>query len=53
MGVSAPWRCEGLTEGEELGGDVDGEGVEMLLRGLLPLVAATEGESGGSGERVK
>ena len=53
MGVSAPFRCDGLTAGEELNGDVDGEGVVMLNGELLPLVAAIEGEAGGSGERVK
>jgi hypothetical protein len=53
MGVSAPFRCDGFTAGEELDGEVEGEGVVMLLGGLLPLVAAIEGEAGGSGERVK
>jgi len=53
MGVSAPLRCEGLRAGEELDGDVIGEGVVMLLVELLPRVAAIEGEAGGSGERVK
>jgi len=53
MGVSAPLRCEGLRAGEELDGDVIGEGVVMLLAELLPRVAAIEGEAGGSGERVK
>jgi hypothetical protein len=52
MGVSAPCPCEGLIAGEELDGEVDG-GVVMLLAGLLPRVAAIEGEVGGSGERVK
>lgn len=50
--MSTPLRSEGLIAGEELDGDVDGEGVVMLLAELLPRVA-TEGESGGSGERVK
>jgi hypothetical protein len=51
--VSAPCPCEGLTAGEELDGDAGGEGVVMLLAELLPRVAAIEGETGGSGERVK
>ena len=51
--MSAPLRHEGLIAGEELDGDADGEGVVMLLAELLPLVAAIEGEAGGSGERVK
>lgn len=54
MGVSAPLRCDGLAAGDKLDGDADGDGVVMLLVGLLlPLVAAIEGEAGGSGERVK
>jgi len=53
MGVSAPLWCEGLIAGEELSGEADGEGVVMLLAELLPRVAAIEGETGGSGERVK
>jgi len=53
MGVSAPLRWEGLRAGEELDGDAIGEGVVMSLAQLLPLVAAIEGEAGGSGERVK
>jgi len=44
---------EGLRAGEELDGELDGEGVVMLLAELLPRVAAIEGEAGGSGERVK
>lgn len=51
--MSAPLWCEGLVAGEELDGDVGGEGVVMVLGGLLPRVAAIEGEAGGSGERVK
>lgn len=42
-----------MMAGEVLDGDVEGEGVVMLLGGLPPRVAATEGEAGGSGERVK
>lgn len=53
MGVSAPLRCDGFRAGEEFDGDIGGEGVVMLLGGLLPRVAAIEGEAGGSGERVK
>ena len=51
--MSAPLWCEGITGGEELDGEVGGEGVVILLAELLPRVAAIEGEAGGSGERVK
>ena len=51
--MSAPLRCEGLVVGEELVESVGGEGVVISLAELVPWVAATEGEAGGSGERVK
>ena len=43
----------GLVAGDELDGEASGDGVVTLLGELLPRVAAIEGETGGSGERVK
>lgn len=58
-GVRAPlcfvWELLAGNRGEEcdeLVGELDG-GVDRGLAVLVPLVAATEGEDGGSGERVK
>jgi len=45
MGVSAPLRC-GAFKWRRIGWDVGGEGVVMLLAGLLPRVATIEGEAG-------
>ena len=39
--------------GEELDGEVDGEGVVVLLAELPTWIANIGGEAGGSGERVK
>jgi hypothetical protein len=51
-GVSAPLSLKLEGGGEYLGGDEE-PGSEISLGVLLPLVAATEGDVGGSGERVK
>jgi len=60
MGVRAPPFCLGCEEPEGHGccdrgpADVgDGGLVEMELSELFPPVARTEGEGGGSGDRVK
>ena len=57
-GVSAPLNLELDDGGDEETGMSSGEGeavrgVERLLSTLEPRVAATEGDGGGSGERVK
>lgn len=58
MGVRAPFclGCEelggqGCDRGPPLAGDGGIEGIELLE--LFPPVASTEGDDGGSGERVK
>lgn len=57
-GVSAPLSLLVVADGDDdsAGLSSDGEserGVEISLAVLVPRVAATEGDGGGSGERVK
>jgi hypothetical protein len=57
-GVSAPFRLiaagVGIGDGSRSSvGEADSEGVDISLQLLEPRVAATEGEEGGSGDRVK